>query len=76
MIAERRYNVLKMSKRRKRKKILAALNLFKKECEATPVMECCEKCDYEDICDVLMRQKGETKIPQNWNFNDLKDFNK
>lgn len=69
----RKYNMFEMSKRRKRKKILASLNLFKKECEETPYMDCPEKCDYEDICDGLRRRKDKTKIPQNWDFNGLKD---
>lgn len=64
--------MFEMSKRRKRKKILAALNLFKKECEETPAIDCCGKCDYEDICDGLRRRKDKTKIPQDWNFDDLK----
>lgn len=68
--------MFEISKRRKRKKILAALNLFKKECESTPAIDCCEKCNYEDICDGLRRRKDKTKIPQNWNFRELKDSTK
>lgn len=73
---ERKYNMFEMSKRRKRKKILAAFNLFKKECEETPFMDCHGKCDYEDICDRFRRCKDETNIPQNWNFDGLKDSTK
>lgn len=68
--------MFEMSKRRKKKEILSALNLFKRECEEIPAIDCCENCYYKDICNGLKLHISKMKIPQNWDFDELKDSTK